>query len=115
VETAVNTNTRSPHTTGVEEAAPGIATFHLTFLLSLHSSGGSASGATPVASGPRHCGQLRRASSLGAAAARSVKTNANNAIGKDSFFIVPNKRWFELPKNYAGRRHCASRVFHAYP
>src|ERR1041385_3692415 len=60
--TAVRAKTRSPHTTGVEDAEPGTATFHFTFLVSLHSSGGSASGATPLASGPRHCGQLRRAS-----------------------------------------------------
>jgi hypothetical protein len=36
---------------------PGIEIFHRTFLFSLHSIGGSASGATPVAFGPRQVGQ----------------------------------------------------------
>jgi hypothetical protein len=36
---------------------PGIKIFHRTFLSSFHSIGGSASGATPVAFGPRHVGQ----------------------------------------------------------
>jgi hypothetical protein len=48
---------RSPQTTGVELPLPGIATFQRTFLVSLHSTGGAAVGATPVMSGPRHCGQ----------------------------------------------------------
>ena len=36
--------------------SPGSATFHLTFFVSLHSSGGLAAGASPVPSGPRHVG-----------------------------------------------------------
>ena len=36
---------------------PGSATFQRTFFFSLHSTGGFASGATPLARGPRHCGQ----------------------------------------------------------
>src|SRR5688572_7630102 len=32
------------------------------FLVSLHCTGGSARGAMPLANGPRHCGQYRRAS-----------------------------------------------------
>src|ERR1043166_3185823 len=54
---AVRRNSRSPHTTGVESPEPGTLTFHFTWFVSSHLSGGSASGATPVASGPRHCGQ----------------------------------------------------------
>jgi hypothetical protein len=48
---------RSPHTTGDDEPRPGISTFHFTFFDSLHSVGGSAWRDTPVACGPRHCGQ----------------------------------------------------------
>ena len=48
---------RSPQTTGVDEPLPGISTFQRTFWVSLHTSGGAAFGATPVISGPRHCGQ----------------------------------------------------------
>jgi hypothetical protein len=49
---------RSPHTIGVAEPRPGSFTFHFTLLVSLHVVGGFADGATPVASGPRHCGQF---------------------------------------------------------
>src|SRR5262245_30261543 len=59
---AVSTNTRSPQTIGDELPRPGISTFHLMFLVSLHSSGGLAVFETPVADGPRHCGQNRPAS-----------------------------------------------------
>ena len=38
---------RSPQTTGDAEPRPGISTFHLMFLVSLHSSGGFADGDTP--------------------------------------------------------------------
>jgi len=48
---------RSPQTTGVAEPLPGISTFHFTFFVSLHSTGGEACGATPVMWGPRHWGQ----------------------------------------------------------
>src|SRR5262245_17384152 len=47
--------------TGVAEPLPGIFTFHLTWLVSLQVVGGLAKGATPLASGPRHCGQFWRA------------------------------------------------------
>jgi len=56
-DTAVSTNTLSPQTIGEPEPRPGIGTFQRTLLVSLQVAGGSASGATPVASGPRHCGQ----------------------------------------------------------
>src|SRR6185503_15949425 len=87
--TAVRTNTRLPQTTGVEEAEPAIGNFHFTFLFSLHSSGGSASGATPLASGPRHCGQLRRASGEGSAAlaARKASRTAKSPVEEHAIFI----------------------------
>src|SRR2546421_148566 len=43
---------------GVDAPSPGICTFQRTLLVSLHFSGGSACGATPFSSGPRHCGQF---------------------------------------------------------
>ena len=55
--TAVSTNRRSPHTTGEPDPRPGISIFQRTFFVSLHSAGGSARLDTPVAYGPRHCGQ----------------------------------------------------------
>ena len=55
---AVRTKTLFSQMTGVAVPAPGILTFHLTFLVSLHSVGGSAWGATPLWRGPRHCGQF---------------------------------------------------------
>src|SRR3989442_2118412 len=47
----------SPQTIGVECPLPGSAAFQRMFLVSLHSTGGLALGATQVPSGPRHCGQ----------------------------------------------------------
>src|ERR1700750_2420861 len=48
---------RSPQTIGDADPRPGISTFQRMFFVSLHSSGGSAVRETPVAYGPRHCGQ----------------------------------------------------------
>lgn len=58
VFTAVRMKMRSPQTIGEALPRPGIATFHLTFFVVDHSVGGFPLGATPVASGPRHWGQL---------------------------------------------------------
>src|SRR5688572_32400805 len=54
--TALVTYRVSRHTIGLLLPSPGSATFHLTFFVSLHSSGGLAAGASPVPSGPRHVG-----------------------------------------------------------
>src|SRR5215471_13902744 len=43
---------------GCENPFPGIAVFHKTFFVSLHSVGRFLSSETPWASGPRHCGQF---------------------------------------------------------
>jgi|SRR5678816_845626 hypothetical protein len=53
---------------GVEVPKPGIFSFHFTFSVSLHFTGGSASGATPFARGPRQRGQFALAESAFAAA-----------------------------------------------
>ena len=55
VETPFET-TRSPQIAGVECPLPGSDTFQRTPFVSLHSTGGSACGATPVIAGPRHWG-----------------------------------------------------------
>src|SRR5262245_15009614 len=47
-----------PQMIGCENPLPGIAAFHKTFFVSLHSVGRFLSLETPWASGPRHCGQL---------------------------------------------------------
>jgi hypothetical protein len=57
--TADSTNIRSPQITGDDEPRPGISTFQRMFFVSLHSVGGVADLETPVAKGPRHCGQKR--------------------------------------------------------
>jgi hypothetical protein len=68
--TADSTNTRSPQTMGEADPRPGISTFQRTFFVSLHSVGGSPYFETPVAYGPRHCGQKRSA----AGSAASIET-----------------------------------------
>ncbi len=68
-------NIRSSQTMGVAEPLPGIFTFHLTFLVSLQTVGGLAEGATPVAKGPRHCGQFCSISD-GAACPAQIGNNA---------------------------------------
>ena len=45
-------------TTGVDVPLPGTFAFHFTFLVSLHSIGGSPVGETPLVDGPRHAGQF---------------------------------------------------------
>jgi hypothetical protein len=73
---------------GVEVPLPGIRTFHFTFFVSLHSTGGLAPGAMPLASGPRHCGQSARATGVlekkpdKAAAAQKEVDRENDMVGK---------------------------------
>jgi hypothetical protein len=70
---------RSPQMIGVDAPLPGSFTFHLMFLSSAHSVGGSASGAAPVPSGPRHCGQFWAAcTSAACAVGAAAKTAMNN-------------------------------------
>ncbi len=65
-----------PRRPGSTSPLPGIATFQRTFFVSLHSSGGVACGATPVMSGPRHCGQKLSALPAAALRARRRETRA---------------------------------------
>ena len=66
VGTALRTKSRSSQMTGVAEPSPGSGTFQRTLEDSLHSTGGSPAGATPVCSGPRHSGQNPAAPAPGA-------------------------------------------------
>src|SRR5277367_3950493 len=77
--------TRLSHTMGVALPSPGIGVFHLTLLVSLQVKGGSACGAKPVASGPRHCGQLRSAAeSAQAAWLAKPSASGNTTDGRTS-------------------------------
>src|SRR5438128_2400283 len=74
---------------GVAEPPPGILTFHLTLLVSLHVTGGLASGATPLASGPRHWGQFASAPEGPAALVNSARTAAQS---RKSAHLAPGRR-----------------------
>src|SRR5688500_7825691 len=58
--TAVVTKILLPQTTGLEWARPGIASFQRTFCAAVasHFTGWPGLSTTPVASGPRNCGQF---------------------------------------------------------
>src|SRR5688572_32445383 len=58
VGTAVWIKIWSPQTIGVPVPRPRILTFHFTFSVALHFTGGSAFGPSPVPSGPRHLPQF---------------------------------------------------------
>src|SRR6185295_9158751 len=81
IGTADSTNIRSSQITGDDEPRPGISTFQRMFFVSLHSAGGVADRETPVANGPRHCGQKR--SAAGSGAAWIVTMTAASAAGKN--------------------------------
>src|SRR5882672_2735530 len=84
--TADRRNKRSPQMTGDADPRPGISTFQRMFFVSLHSTGGVAVFETPVAYGPRHCGQNRSAgdrelSDCGIAAPSASAHRARRANG----------------------------------
>jgi len=76
---AVRTKTLFSQMTGVAVPTPGILTFHLTFLVSFHSVGGSAWGATPFWRGPRHCGQFCSAEAEAPWATLNKRANPSTA------------------------------------
>ena len=67
---------------GVEVPKPGIFSFHFTFSVSLHFTGGSASGATPFARGPRQRGQFALVESALVAAKVAVENIEARAARK---------------------------------
>src|SRR5262245_13486044 len=73
---AVDTNTRSPQTIGLETAMPATAVFHATFspVLMFHFTAVAAPSATPAAFVPRNAGQCCAVSEVPATTqARTVK------------------------------------------
>src|SRR2546425_12076846 len=86
-------NTWLSQITGVAEPLPGILSFHFTFLVSFHSVGGSACGATPVPSGPRHCGQFCSADMEAACAIPMQSNDAEpNSASKGKRAARPGQR-----------------------
>src|SRR5213593_681323 len=79
--TAVDTNTRSPHTTGLDTASPAIGVFQITFspVVTFHFTAVGCPSATPDAFGPRNEGQFWAASD--APAASQSGTSNSRRIG----------------------------------
>src|SRR4051812_31841839 len=73
--------TWSFHIMGVASPLPGTFPFHLMLLVSLQAVGGLPLGARPLASGPRHCGQL----------ASAEKEAADNFAMEPSWEIISNR------------------------
>jgi hypothetical protein len=69
--------------TGDPDPRPGIATFHFTFLVSLHSIGGCADGAVPLPVGPRQWAQLSAIVIAGAIAIARIAEKSILFIGAD--------------------------------
>ena len=108
--TAVVRKIRSPQTIGVECPLPGRATFQRTFLVSLHSTGGSAFGAAPVPNGPRHCGQSVSAArdSTIPNSRRSQDSTSNSSLANGVRLMVemPPYRSDNSQQNPYSDRHC---------
>src|SRR6058998_56526 len=64
---------------GEECPLPGNGIFQRTLLVSLQRIGGLACGATPLANGPRHCGQLFKTAALSQAAPPSASADTDSA------------------------------------
>src|SRR6476620_7558954 len=91
-----------PHRTGVAVLSPSIFTFHLMFVLSSQFVGGSPIGATPLASGPRHCGQLYcHSDSLSAGAAMAAhELNMRSKLARS--FILATFSMCDLDERVCG-------------
>ena len=87
VAIAVWRKTRFSQTMGEAEPLPGILTFHFTLFVSLQVSGGFPCGATPLANGPRHCGQFW-----------SVEVEAARATQAPSDIIASAARYARIRK-----------------
>src|SRR5215470_12416845 len=73
---AVVRKIRSPQTIGEEWPRPGMAVFHFTFCVGVHTVGRPVSGEMPWLSGPRHCDQF--AAGFGGVAVRGLVNRAGN-------------------------------------
>src|SRR6185437_2382060 len=83
--TAVTTNTLLPQTTGLACERPGIGVFQRTFsdFEASHFTGFAKPSATPVAPGPRNCGQFCACAAV-TPTARRVKATANSFMSEPS-------------------------------
>src|SRR5687767_13088940 len=79
----------SPQMMGVEVPKPGIFVFHLRLFVSVQAVGGLACGATPLPSGPRHCGQFCSAEAPKEVAIPVKKTNPANRNFDIMFALRP--------------------------
>ena len=106
---AVETNSRSPHTTGDDEPRPGISVFHRMFFVSLHSTGGSAVLETPFAYGPRHWGQNRSATGSAASSTNDSSAALVTAASPATWILV-SLMVFSLDAPIMGRRGAAVKL-----
>ena len=70
---------RPSATTGDDHPRPGTGVFQVTFSVSLHSSGTTASAAWPCPVGPRNCGQSPARAGAPATAATTAHAAAHDA------------------------------------
>src|SRR6266481_5605680 len=101
---------------GEECPLPGNRIFQRTLLVSLQRIGGLACGATPLANGPRHCGQLfvRVAlsqtpppSASADTASRQPRSNRDDGIIRDLYTPCPSRLKAAIPLS-ASRARCPS-------
>ena len=100
IGTAVSTKMRSPQMTGDADPRPGISTFQRTFFVSLHSVGGVADCETPLAYGPRHCGQKRSLAAIWSASLSGERCERRPPAGSGAA-SSPAARATRTPKHAA--------------
>src|SRR6185295_14986828 len=81
-------------TTGDDQPSPGIAVFHATFFVSLHSSGRPFSVEWPCPSGPRNCGHDSCADAV--AAMSRTPARMNDRIADTAYNAPVAYRWVML-------------------
>lgn len=98
------TNTRSPHTIGVDPLWPGIGAAQATFSVRLNVAGRFVSVVEPLKNGPRHCGQFSPRASELARDSRATATTQQRIrfIGRSIF---------GSPSSVISRPAAAPRVF----
>lgn len=98
--------TRFSQTTGDESPAPGTATFHFTFFVSLHSVGGVAVADAPFPVGPRQCGQFsadeaelhRQNISASIAKIRGIQEFIQSVLEVSGVGALPHHTFVEYPR-----------------
>src|SRR6185503_6462069 len=99
--TAVDTNTRSPHTIGLDTATPATGVFHRMFspVAAFHFTAVGVPSATPDASGPRNDGQFCADSTALAANHATLQTPQamTDAIRLIAYFSSARVKIIALP------------------